>query len=118
MSSLSEQTLQACTSSSSPLSPSEIEALLVSVKDWKLRTVEGTAQIFRHFGFKDFQSALDFANEIGSLAESANHHPSITVEWGAVEISWWTHSIAGLFINDFIMAARCDETYSKAGGRK
>ena len=45
----------------------------------------------------------------GELAEAEGHHPAILTEWGSVEVSWWTHKIGGLHMNDFIMAARTDE---------
>jgi 4a-hydroxytetrahydrobiopterin dehydratase len=31
---------------------------------------------------------------------------------------WWTHTIGGLHRNDFIMAAKTDELYAQAPGRK
>ncbi|MBR9857042.1 MAG: 4a-hydroxytetrahydrobiopterin dehydratase, partial [Gammaproteobacteria bacterium] len=40
--------------------------------------------------------------------ESEFHHPTITLEWGKVTVTWWTHAIHGLHRNDFIMAARTD----------
>ena len=42
------------------------------------------------------------------MADAEGHHPSITTEWGRVTIRWWTHKIAGLHKNDFIMAAKTD----------
>ena len=35
--------------------------------------------------------------------------PKIVVEWGNLEIQWWTHKIRGLHRNDFIMAAKTDQ---------
>jgi 4a-hydroxytetrahydrobiopterin dehydratase len=33
----------------------------------------------------------------------------LVTEWGKVTVSWWTHAIAGLHKNDYIMAAKTDE---------
>jgi 4a-hydroxytetrahydrobiopterin dehydratase len=63
----------------------------------------------REFKFKNFQSALDFVNQVGALAESVNHHPELRFSWGWVRILLWTHKIDGLAENDFIMAAKFDE---------
>ena len=42
------------------------------------------------------------------LAEEEDHHPKIVLEWGVVEVSWWSHKIGGLHRNDFICAAKTD----------
>lgn len=60
------------------------------------------------YTFKDFQSALDFTNRVGDLAESVNHHPEICLTWGRATITIWTHSIGGLSEADFVFAAKAD----------
>ena len=40
------------------------------------------------------------------LAEEEDHHPKIVLEWGRVEVHWWSHKIKGLHKNDFICAAK------------
>ena len=56
----------------------------------------------------DFQTALDFTNRIGSLAEEQGHHPDIYLTWGKVGVKMWTHKIDGLTDSDFILAAKID----------
>ncbi|MDC0906739.1 4a-hydroxytetrahydrobiopterin dehydratase [Gammaproteobacteria bacterium] len=46
------------------------------------------------------------------LAESQDHHPKITLEWGNVSVEWWSHKIKGLHMNDFICAAKSDEIFN------
>jgi 4a-hydroxytetrahydrobiopterin dehydratase len=60
------------------------------------------------FHFPDFVQALDFVNRVGALAESENHHPDITLTYGKVTLTLWTHKIKGLHENDFILAAKID----------
>lgn len=60
------------------------------------------------YEFKNFKQALEFTNLVGELAENAKHHPDILLAWGKSEISLTTHSVGGLSINDFILAARID----------
>ncbi|MCW8935887.1 MAG: 4a-hydroxytetrahydrobiopterin dehydratase [Gammaproteobacteria bacterium] len=111
MPALSEQSLQTCNKKSVSLTDIEIDCLLKELNDWQLVVEQKLPKIMKSYHFKDFISATHFANKIAALAEIENHHPRICIEWGKVNIGWWTHSPGGLFINDFIMAARCDKTY-------
>jgi len=69
------------------------------------------SMLSRQYRFDDFSRALEFTNQVAALAEAEDHHPRIVTEWGAVQVSWWTHTVRGLHYNDFIMAARCDGVY-------
>lgn len=111
MPSLANQLLTPCTDSVA-LSSSLIEEYLLQLNDWQLEPQNTPSNIKRSYGFKNFILAMNFAQAICLLAEQENHHPKICIEWGKVSISWWTHSLNGLCINDFIMAARCDHAYS------
>ncbi len=62
----------------------------------------------KEWKFDDFQSALDFTNKVGSLAEEQGHHPDIYLAWGKVQIKMWTHKIDGLTESDFILAAKIE----------
>ncbi len=58
--------------------------------------------------FPNFQTALDFTNRVGAIAEEQDHHPDILLAWGEVVVTIWTHKIDGLTESDFIFAAKCD----------
>jgi len=62
----------------------------------------------RVFDCPDFEAALSLTNKVGAIAEEEGHHPAILTEWGKVTVTWWTHKIKGLHVNDFIMAAKTD----------
>jgi len=111
MPTLSEQSLITCNKKSLSLTDDEIDLHLKELNDWQLIVEQCIPKIMKSYHFKDFNSATHFATKIAELAEIENHHPRICIEWGKVNIDWWTHSLSGLFINDFIMAARCDKTY-------
>ena len=111
MPALSDQSLKTCNKKSVSLTDDEIYHHLEELSDWKLTVEQNIPKITKSYYFKNFISATQFANEIAQLSESENHHPRICIEWGKVSIEWWTHILSGLFINDFIMAARCDKTY-------
>jgi 4a-hydroxytetrahydrobiopterin dehydratase len=79
--------------------------------DWQ---VIEARHLEKTFSFKDFRRALDFTNLVGELAESVDHHPEISLGWGFVRISIWTHSIGGLHEADFVFAAKTDQLAIKA----
>ena len=60
------------------------------------------------FKFGDFLGALTFTHRAGGAAESEGHHPEITLTWGSATVRASTHSINGLFENNFILEARLD----------
>ena len=94
------------------MSPEEIQALKREIAEWTVVEREGIPRLERVFSFANFAGALAFTNVVGALAEAAGHHPALTTEWGRVTVAWWTHAIAGLHRNDFVMAAKTDERYA------
>ena len=106
----------ACRRDAPMLTDGEIAELLPEVPEWELVELDGVKRLRRPFSFDDFVQALDFTNEVGVAAETEGHHPALTTEWGRTTVTWWTHKIRGLHRNDFIMAAKTDELYSRAKG--
>jgi 4a-hydroxytetrahydrobiopterin dehydratase len=96
------------------LTDAEIADLLPEVPGWKVAEVDGIKRIVREFGFPDFAGAMEFAVQVGAIAESEGHHPDLQVAWGKVVVETWTHKIKGLHRNDFILAAKVDDAYAKA----
>jgi 4a-hydroxytetrahydrobiopterin dehydratase len=103
-----------CKKGETALSDHKIADLLVRIPEWSLVEKEGIKRLARVFRFNDFAEALAFTNEVGNLAEAEGHHPLITTGWGRVKVEWWTHKINGLHQNDFIMAAKTNDLYSKS----
>ncbi|MEK7100154.1 MAG: 4a-hydroxytetrahydrobiopterin dehydratase, partial [Patescibacteria group bacterium] len=69
----------------------QADDMMAHIPDWELSA--DSRRITRRFPFKDFKSALAFANKIGELAESEWHHPDLIVAWGRVEVLLTTHAI-------------------------
>ncbi|MCZ6617091.1 MAG: 4a-hydroxytetrahydrobiopterin dehydratase [Gammaproteobacteria bacterium] len=109
MSDLAEKKCVACNADAVRVSADEQTSLLAELDGWVIDSEKGTDKLARTFDFPNFVSALNFANAVGELAEAEDHHPQLIIEWGRVDVCWWTHAISGLHLNDFIMAARCDE---------
>ena len=93
------------------MDPEKSRDLLASIPNWEISVESEVFMLSRQYRFDDFARALEFTNQVAALAEAEDHHPRIVTEWGAVQVSWWTHTVRGLHYNDFIMAARCDGVY-------
>ena len=52
----------------------------------------------------DFKAAVLYVGAVAYLAEAANHHPDVTVQWNKVTLTLVTHSAGGLTANDFALA--------------
>ena len=97
-----------CTVGSPIISIDEANRLIQFVPSWTLNNREFPHTLTREFMFKNFTDAVKFSAKIAELADEQDHHPKLIIEWGKVSIFWWTHSIKGLHLNDFIMAAKTD----------
>ncbi|HZY65814.1 MAG TPA: 4a-hydroxytetrahydrobiopterin dehydratase [Rubrobacteraceae bacterium] len=111
MGELAQMKCTACRGDEPVLTDVEIEELHPQIPDWHVVDREGVKRLERTFRFDDFAGALAFTDRVGEQAEQAGHHPALLTEWGRVTVTWWTHKIGGLHRNDFIMAARTDETF-------
>ena len=103
---LAREACVACRPGSPKVERQQATALLANLPGWTIETIDGIERLVGRFPFPDFAKALEFANRVGALADEADHHPQLTIEWGAATVHWWTHIIRGLHRNDFIMAAR------------
>jgi 4a-hydroxytetrahydrobiopterin dehydratase len=56
---------------------------------------------------------MNLANAIAEIAEAEQHHPDLTVRWGACEVEIWTHKIDGLTESDFVLAAKIERARSQ-----
>jgi|SRR5690242_10978835 4a-hydroxytetrahydrobiopterin dehydratase len=92
------------------LSSDEIDRLRGGL-DAAWQAVDG--RLVRDFRFPTFGAAFGLATRIALLAESANHHPTMTISWGRLEVAWSTDAIGGLSANDLIMAAKVDRLVSR-----
>jgi 4a-hydroxytetrahydrobiopterin dehydratase len=111
MEELKEHKCEACRVGAPRVTDEEIDRYKPVIPDWEIVEIDNVPRLVRHFKFRNFREALDFTAKVGSIAEQEGHHPAILTEWGKVTVSWWTHAIKGLHINDFIMAAKTDALY-------
>ncbi len=104
---LAKQKCIPCEGGVPPLKEKELEAFQAQLDQeapgWEVKSYK---RLERTFKFPDFQSALDFVNKVGQIAETEGHHPNIELGWGFVRILLWTHAIGGLSQADFALAAK------------
>ncbi len=109
MTDLADRRCAVCRAGAPQATPEEITRYLLQLPGWRITEVAGIKRLEKTFTRKNFAQALAMTNRIGAIAEQEDHHPAIVTEWGRVTVSWWTHTIAGLHVNDFIMAAKTEQ---------
>ena len=95
----------------SRLNEEDIRQFKAKLPGWQTYEKDTELRLERVFEFEDFRKALAFTNQIAQLANEEDHHPALLTEWGKVTVTWWTHKIKGLHLNDFIMAAKTEQLY-------
>jgi 4a-hydroxytetrahydrobiopterin dehydratase len=84
------------------LTEDEIGARLSGVPGWQREGGTITAVVTR----SDFRDAMLFTGVVAYLAEQANHHPDILIQWNKVTLTLSTHSAGGLTAKDFDLAGK------------
>ncbi len=87
------------------LTEEEVNTALESLDSWKF----DEDKIERKFKFGNFAEALAFVNQVGELAEAADHHPDIKFGWGYAKIETTTHDRDGVTDHDVALAKQIDD---------
>lgn len=111
MDALADRDIVLCRKGTPPLTAAEYAPLLMQLPGWDIVKVDGIERLQRTYFFEDPSDATAFSRFLSSIADEADHHPFLVPEQNRLTVIWWTHSIKGLHLNDFIMAARSDEAY-------
>ncbi len=86
------------------LSEAEIAERLKSLEGWERRGNE----IVKVYKNKNFVESLGFVTKVAILAEKADHHPDILIQYRNVTLTLSTHSKGGLTEKDFNLAGEID----------
>jgi 4a-hydroxytetrahydrobiopterin dehydratase len=116
MTELARGQCEPCRKGAPTVTDAEADELLRELPEWRIVERDGIRRLERVFPFADFAAALAFTLRVGEIAEAEGHHPALLTEWGRATVTWWTHKIRGLHRNDFVMAAKTDESYRALGG--
>jgi len=82
------------------LTDEQISERLAGVPGW---TRQGDSIVHTET-LADFKAAIFYVGAIAYLAEAANHHPDLTIQWNKVTLTLSTHSAGGLTESDFALA--------------
>ena len=84
------------------LTDDEITAGLSSLPDWERAgdSITCTREL------ADFRGSMLFVGAVAYLAEEANHHPDILIQWNRVTLTLSTHSAGGITAADIALAGR------------
>jgi 4a-hydroxytetrahydrobiopterin dehydratase len=83
------------------LSPEELSDRLTHLDRW---TQEGQS-ITRSFSFDNFAESMKFVAAVAAIAEAAEHHPEILIQYEKVRISLSTHNVGGVTEKDVEVAS-------------
>jgi len=86
------------------LSEAEVQEGVAALSGWELRD----GRLRKQFQFRTFLRALAFVNSVAYLAESAGHHPDITINYNRVTLRLITHSEKALSDRDFALAGEIE----------
>jgi 4a-hydroxytetrahydrobiopterin dehydratase len=86
------------------LTDAEIEDGLKGLNGWERKGNE----IIRVYKNKSFVDSLGFVTKVAILAEKADHHPDILIQYRNVTLTLSTHSKRGLTEKDFNLAREID----------
>lgn len=95
-----------CTGSPQALGADEVATYMAQLDGWQHDS--DNAQIRREFRFKNYYETMVFANAVAWIANSEDHHPDMLVTYNRCTITYTTHSVNNLSLNDFVCAARID----------
>ena len=86
------------------LAEDEVRRRIASLAGWELHGRE----IQRTYAFKGFAQAMTFVNRVAALAEQADHHPDMLVQFSKVTLTLSSHDAGGLTERDFNLASQID----------
>lgn len=105
-----------CEGGVKPLRQVMIDEYLLQVPGWQVKEITWQKKqiktLQRSYRFNNFRAAMAFLREVEEIAEAEGHHPDFCVHYNLVDFTIWTHAIAGLHENDFIIASKIAEKYA------
>jgi 4a-hydroxytetrahydrobiopterin dehydratase len=90
------------------LSADEITARIKSLAGWSYQD-NAISKLYR---FKEFMDGIRFINRVAEIAEAADHHPDIHVNYTRVTFICTTHSDGGVTDKDFRLAGEIERAFA------
>ena len=93
------------------LSTEGVQAALKKLDGWSLKD----GAIGKQYAWPSFPDAIAFVNRIADLAEQADHHPDILINYRRVTLTLSTHSEGGITEKDFDLAGKIEKESTTLG---
>ena len=87
------------------LTNQNVQDELKRLQGWNLED----GAIRKEYAWTSFAEAMEFVNKVAELAEQADHHPDILINYRRVTLTLSTHSEGGLTRKDFELAEKIDK---------
>jgi 4a-hydroxytetrahydrobiopterin dehydratase len=91
------------------LTTEAVQAALKKLPGWNLKH----ETIGKQYAWSSFPDAIKFVNQVADLAEQADHHPDILINYRRVTLTLSTHSEGGITQKDIDLAAQIEKGQSK-----
>jgi 4a-hydroxytetrahydrobiopterin dehydratase len=89
------------------LAEAEVTEKLKSLSGWQSKD-NAISKLYR---FKEFMEGIRFINRVAEMAEAADHHPDIHVNYTRVTFTCTTHSDGGVTAKDFALADQIERAF-------
>jgi len=93
------------------LEPDSILEYLETLEGWQAN--EAMDAISREYRFSDYYHTMGFVNAAAWVAHTQDHHPDMHTGYNRCTVTYSTHSVGGLSLNDFICAARTNALFQE-----
>lgn len=93
----------------SKLSEVQIALHLKNLPQWQVEK----DQLIKTYTFNTFMDAISFVNQTAKLAEEANHHPDLFIQYRKIQVFLSTHDEGGITGKDFLLAEQLDSIHKK-----
>ena len=90
------------------LSTEQITERLKALAGWEYKD----NAISKMFKFKEYLHGIEFVQKVAEIAEAADHHPDITINYTRVTFSCSTHDAGGVTEKDFKLAENIEIAFN------
>jgi 4a-hydroxytetrahydrobiopterin dehydratase len=93
------------------LTSAEIATKIKTLAGWEYKD----NAISKRFQFKAFIEGIHFINKVAEMAEAADHHPDILVNYKRITFTCSTHDAGGVTEKDFALATEIERAFKALG---
>jgi len=87
----------------------EIERRLHELPGWEYQD----NAIIKLYRFREFMHGIAFLNKVAAMAEAADHHPDVKINYTRVTFSCSTHDQGGVTEKDLKLAGQIEDAFKK-----